>query len=319
MAYRFKPGEPFEKGARRIVRQQADRILALFASSPDPNVAIHQSRRCLKRLRALTRLLAPALGTDWRRHEARWRDLMRELSEARDHRARLDALLRLEQRFGTDAFTGEGARLREALIGSLDMAVPTAGRPAAEPLAQRIGLAMRAMRRRLREPVGLPLVAAGYRDAYRRARRGLGPAFATAGDEEAFHDWRKAVQVHWRHTLLLARAWPEHAAARASGLATLSELIGDDRDLCLLEHFLAQRSDDVDLAPEFRRRIGELIATRHEEMRAAARPIGERLFADRPKCVEESIAVIWRSGETLASLGQAGAKTADLGPAHADR
>mgnify|MGYP000267000312 CR=1 FL=1 len=33
--------------------------------------------------------------------------------------------------------------------------------------------------------------------------------------DEALHEWRKAVQHHWRHLLLLKQAWPEQIGARA--------------------------------------------------------------------------------------------------------
>ena len=64
MAFRFKLAEPFEEGCKRIAREQIERAQCQLKGSGDPVVAVHETRKSLKRLRALLRLIRPALGEE---------------------------------------------------------------------------------------------------------------------------------------------------------------------------------------------------------------------------------------------------------------
>ena len=61
MTYRFKLQEPVADGVRRIGLEQVEIAAAKLASKDDIPAAIHDARRCLKRLRALLRLIRPGL------------------------------------------------------------------------------------------------------------------------------------------------------------------------------------------------------------------------------------------------------------------
>ena len=71
MAYRFKLQEPIAQEVRRVALEQIDIAEEKLASKDDVASAIHDARRCLKRLRALIRLVRPALGEDVYRRESR--------------------------------------------------------------------------------------------------------------------------------------------------------------------------------------------------------------------------------------------------------
>lgn len=64
MPYRFKIDEPVEKGFRRIAREQVDAALQELAAPEVQPKGVHECRKSLKRLRALVRLAASALGDD---------------------------------------------------------------------------------------------------------------------------------------------------------------------------------------------------------------------------------------------------------------
>ena len=70
MTYRFKLQEPIAEGVRRIGLEQIDIAAAKLASKDDIAAAIHDARRCLKRLRALLRLVRPGLAEAAYRREA---------------------------------------------------------------------------------------------------------------------------------------------------------------------------------------------------------------------------------------------------------
>ena len=69
MTYRFKLQEPISEGVRRIGLEQIEIAAAKLASKDDVASCIHDARRCLKRLRALLRLIRPGLAETVYRRE----------------------------------------------------------------------------------------------------------------------------------------------------------------------------------------------------------------------------------------------------------
>src|SRR5687767_12453521 len=102
MTYRFKLQEPIADGVRRIGLEQIDIAAAKLAGKKDdPAVAIHDARRCLKRLRALLRLVRPGVAeTTYRRETDRLVGIGRMLAGARDLHVMQQTLGKLETRFG---------------------------------------------------------------------------------------------------------------------------------------------------------------------------------------------------------------------------
>jgi hypothetical protein len=135
------------------------------------------------------------------------------------------------------------------------------------------------------------LIAPGFRDTYRTARRDLARAFAS-GKSPAFHAWRKNVKRHDYHCRLLRDAWPAMMQAWHLELATLARLLGDEHDLAHLREFLLSRGRAKKDAA-FHAVIG-FIDTRCEELRNEAEPLGRRLFAEKPKEMLHRVSLWWR-------------------------
>src|SRR6478609_6021350 len=124
MAYRFKLQEPIAQEVRRVALEQIDIAEEKLASKDDVASAIHDARRCLKRLRALIRLVRPALGDGvYRRESESVASTGRLLAGVRDvHVMRLTAA-KLESRFGPLP-DGGGKRL-QALLAANAAAIPS--------------------------------------------------------------------------------------------------------------------------------------------------------------------------------------------------
>ena len=84
MSFRLKLNEPLQKCVRRISSEQFDiasRELAAIAIMPD---GVHQTRKVLKRLRALLRLIGPSIGARRQKaHNVQLRDIGRMLAGRR--------------------------------------------------------------------------------------------------------------------------------------------------------------------------------------------------------------------------------------------
>ncbi len=126
MTYRFKLQEPIGKGVARIGLEQIEIAEAKLASKDDISASIHDARRCLKRVRALLRLIQPGLDDGlYRREAARLAGIGKLLSGARDLDVMRQTLSKLESRL--DAMP---AGAPSGWAGSRRTARASAARPA---------------------------------------------------------------------------------------------------------------------------------------------------------------------------------------------
>jgi CHAD domain-containing protein len=289
MAFRFKLGEPFDEGSRRIAVEQIERAQGSLHDKRDQAISVHETRKSLKRLRALLRLIRPAMGEQaFKAENGQLRDIGLSLSGARDRHVLLETVDKLERgaRFGRK---GLAETLRQTIAAANGEGTPLGTRQALGRLAE--------AKKRLADlqisGTGFEVVAPGLERSYRRARRAFSAAYREPSDE-AFHEWRKGAQAHWRQMTLLSRAWPDYLSARAAEARNLSQLLGDDHDLAVLVAFV--HSDAATgLRGEQAALIERAARQRQSELRLTARPYGERLFADAPKRLRQNIGVYWNA------------------------
>lgn len=73
MRYRLEQGEPITEGITRIAVEQVDKALSeLNSPSDDPDQAMHEARKCFKKVRALLRLARDTLGSQVYKVENVW-------------------------------------------------------------------------------------------------------------------------------------------------------------------------------------------------------------------------------------------------------
>ena len=300
MAYRLKLKTTLALEVRRIALEQIDMARSALARHDDRAAAVHDARRSLKRLRAMLRLVRPALGETWFKQSNRQlAGLGQRLSQSRDLDVMGVTLSKLEN--GSGGLAKDVAeRLRRAVARSRSLA-SDAARPASD---RTLGSALQRAEKlfaaeRLR---GLALVhvADGLEQSYRKGRRTFREAYQ-AGSDEAFHSWRKATQAHWRHMQLLGRGWPESIGARAAEAKELSRLLGEDHDLSVLLAF-AQKNGATGLAATDLDALRASCLKGQRQIRDVARLHAERLFADRPRQLTKRILHYWKAAEQLSSL-----------------
>jgi CHAD domain-containing protein len=295
MPYRFKPTQRLDKSFRRVGLEQIDHALARLASKTgDHAVDVHETRKCMKRLRALLRIARPSLGeVAFKRENARFRDIAQLLAATRDRHVLLETLVKLQAACRTDDahLVAALARARTALdADSEQMVVP----PASERKARTalVG-ARRKIERIALSGRGFDTIEGGLRRTYADARKALPEAYRI-GTDAAFHELRKHVQHHWRHMLLLSRVWPAEFAARAAAARELSQALGDDHDLAVLAEFLV-RLPPSRMPRAEARLVAAAARERQQELRARAHLVGNQLLAEEPRDFTRRIAAYWRT------------------------
>jgi len=291
MAFRFKLSEPFDEGSRRVAREQFERAQSQLKTGTDAAVAVHETRKCLKRLRALLRLIRPAIGdTAFRSENAHLREIGVMLSSARDRHVLIETITKLEATSGHD---GLGDPVRKLLTEQNGEQGDDVDAAAMKRALKELDQAQKRCARLRISGRGFAVVGGGLEASYRRARRAFHDSYETQTDE-AFHEWRKGAQQHWRHMVLLSRAWTDCMDARIAEARQLSQLLGDDHDLAILAAFVRSERAAA-IADENVALIEKLARERQARLRAIARPVGDRLFAEGAKALRRRMAAYWEA------------------------
>ena len=312
MAYRFKSDEPFEKALRRIARSQIDQALDELSAVDVLAKGVHESRKSLKRLRALIRLTAPAMGAkNARARNAALRDIGRLLESRREADVCLETLSRLEQTVAPEVRDAL-APLRDGMMAQ-EMARPAPLDPqiAAQARALLIEEAKRFSKVRIKGK-GFEALSRGLEDSYRAGRRALAKATDKPATETV-HELRKTVQWHWRQMSLLSRAWPDEFQARIAAARELSQILGEDHDLAMLE----QSAHGLGLPAAQVADISRICQTRQLALRAIAEPLCRRLLAEPPGAFRRRMAAYWdfsRQPKSAEGTHSQRPKTAETAP-----
>jgi CHAD domain-containing protein len=311
--------EPPQEGLRRMALGQVDLALEMLdgESQAAPEVAVHEVRKAIKRLRALLALLERALG---RKEAARERALLREtanrLAGARDADVMIATLEGLVQRHprrlarrGVRELRSRLERQRlEARQSAFDGAVLATTSATAGPrdglsangalggLGERavIEADLRALRTRIAAwslpPGGTGrALDEGLREIYRAGRTGCRRAGKRKPDPLAFHRWRKHVkELRYAAEALDLRETPKARAGGSARIAKLArradelgELLGEEHDLALLAE-LVRTNRPLRARKRSRKALLGAIARRRTRLRERALREGARLYALPP-------------------------------------
>ncbi len=311
----LRPGEPLGGALQRMALEQLDLALEVLSDGEGPpsEKAVHETRKALKRLRALLRMLEPELDPGaYAREDAALREAGRRLAGARDAEvmlATLDGLVEGNRR----KLSGRGGviRLRAALLAEREAARrDTLGDPAARThvLAELRACRVRVAAWRLPERSQLQLVEAGLMRLYRKGeKRRRRAAAAKRGDLHKLHEWRKRVKdlryvaemlrpldneqrrrsapkgKRARKRVARARkdaAWLARMARRAD---KLGELLGEDHDLAVLAQLIEADAPRARPGRKTSRTLLKLIAKQRAKLRKRALEEGALLYAPSPK------------------------------------
>jgi CHAD domain-containing protein len=301
MAYRFGPGQPISQNAREAGTEQIDRVLAHFSNGGKGN-AVHESRKAIKRLRALLRLIKPGMTkAAFRRDEARLKEIAQLLSGVRDIQAMIETAAKLE---AYDRAVGAGpvgaaikARLEEECAGAEKRlkggAIGRARKLLAEARKAFAGLTL--------EDDDFAVIAKTLESDYRKARRGFAGAYRLGADE-AFHDWRKHVQRHWRQLVLVAPSWSKALRPQVALARDLAEILGEDHDLSVLAERVRADAKQFGPGPQVRAYL-KLCRRRQVELRSLAEPLAARLLAEKPSSLAARLTAYWTTAPRLEGAG----------------
>lgn len=258
---RERPG----RGLQRIALEQIDAVIAQIEDSRlEPDIKVHDCRKCCKFLRALLLLNRQAMGADWKTEDERFRDIARLLSSLRDIHVQATILAEFKGQPAPRAPEGE-AGLREALscMRTARLSVQ------AWPLTAR--------------DVGdiLP----GFSHTYAKCRQARKRA-SKAPSDHRFHRYRKWAKYHRYQVNMLELVNRVEMRKRGQALELLGDVLGNAHDLAELQGKLenAERTDP---------QILDSVAKRKQLLYRQALSLGRKHLGRRPATVAAELARWW--------------------------
>jgi CHAD domain-containing protein len=286
-------------GVRRIVNEQVDQAVAELRGQTDGtrDSEVHEARKRCKRLRALLRLVRDPLGSSvYRRENTAIRDASRLLGPVRDALilvSTLDAAVHDTDGQLDPKTVAQTRRALKAAHGRLRQQMLYRGTMSHQAIAELVAVQQRSHDWPLGD-LDFDALQPGLGRVYGRGRTAMDQAYDDPTPER-FHEWRKRVKYLWHQIELLQPAWPGLLAALAKQTHNLSDLLGDDHDRTVLGEHLRGRPDLI-ADQDVTRVLTAALDEQCQRLRAAARPLGAKLYAETPDRFTARIACYWQSG-----------------------
>lgn len=293
---RLYTGETLGAGLYRVTAVQF-RIASVIVGAEDPAGTVHETRKAVKRLRTLLRLVRPAIPRPiFRRDDSVLSAAARAVGSIRDEWV-MAALLDDLAASVPDA-AAAAMRYREGFL------YRAAGFVADAPAFDRLRTALIDLDDRshawydgtYREGHEIAhsfnAVAPGLHGIYRRARS----AWHSVRSDPTIpllHRWRRRAK-YFRHAVEAFHVIdPPRLSHLEASLTALTDELGNDHDLAVLA---ARIGTDAVIVPETRIAIGAEIEKRRRTLVAAAMESGTSLFGSTPDELCDDLGASWRAG-----------------------
>jgi CHAD domain-containing protein len=296
-SYRLHVGEHVPDGIRRIARGQlVDGHAELaHASRRDLAEAVHETRKRLKRLRALVRLSRDAIGDEaYERENTAFRMAGRRLAGARDAQVLLETLDAIGERFADELPERITADLRAHLRDEHERAQTRLREHEADTTAvlETLTDAVARTPAWTFEDDDFGALSPGLRRIYARGRKRMRAARRDPSPEN-LHEWRKRVKDLWHATQVVREARPKQLKPLSKRAHALADVLGDGHDLHLLRAY-ADTHPQCFASETDRRALLAVVDRRATALCEQALKRGSKLYDDSPKRFTSRIERGWR-------------------------
>ena len=284
MAFELKRKETVPDGIRRIVRERVEKAMEVLDRGSRKSVgdeAVHEARKRFGEVRGALRLVRKELSDKrFERENRSFRDAGRPLSEVRDAKVMVDMLDELAEHHEGQLASGSFKQLRTAFE---ERRREVRKRVLDENHTTRS--IVRDVRESSRRMADLPLahngwtaIVAGLRRTYGQGRNAMEAAIRD-GSNEALHEWRKRTKDLRYAVELLARASVKTMRPMAKSAHHLTDLLGQDHDLSVLQGIVTKELKDVCGGDE-RELLKRVVSQRRADLLKGARKLGQALYAE---------------------------------------
>ncbi|MDQ2944598.1 MAG: CHAD domain-containing protein [Acidobacteriota bacterium] len=248
----------------------------------DLGVAIHESRKSVKKIRSVLRLFRAELGDTYASQNSKRQAAGRKLSGLRDAAVMVEVFDKLNHKYPDELSKRTVDKIRGRLAARKNQAYKEAknGNLLTE-VRTALHACMKSVKRWPLQLDGFPAIAPGIETTFRRARMAM--KYARKHQEpENFHEWRKRVKDHWYQTRLLSNLIGHSIRAQKKNLKKLETWLGDDHNLAVLRQKMIGQPG-----------LESLIDRYQTELRGSALALGERIYGEQPRQFTRRMKHLW--------------------------
>lgn len=293
--YQINNKLPLEEDVKAILASAVGQLNLPEAFRDDPHGAVHDTRKTIKRIRALLKMIRDGTGYSFYFRENRFfRDLSRSISRARDLYVLQETLELVVTQAGVQNDTATAA-LDRLIRDHLEREMEVLSGPGGvfETIPAELDEALKRLDATLRLESTFASIRKGLRRTYRKGRRLLGPLQKSPGMSNT-HEFRKSSRYLQFQMELLVPLYPGMLAGYAASIDSMTEKLGHIRDLQRLQLFLQQSERKTASGASgdlLRRSIQSLAEGGYREVFALA-PL---IYAEKPKHYTSRIRRYWKA------------------------
>jgi CHAD domain-containing protein len=283
MSFELHQREHIEDELTKLVRKQLRSAAHALTTSADSQLgsAVHESRKSVKKVRAVAALLKQAGAKLPRKDRRRLKSAARALSRVRDSAAIIEMFDRVRRRYPKQLREHAYGILRRGLVAARDRSEARAQHDgvvaeAAERLEKTRSSAKKWTSNSIEWPEMISILTVSYgrsRNAMKRAR--------VTGQSATLHRWRKELKTLW-YQLRLVKPLTTGVAPLIADLKRLETELGDDHNLVVLAATLRGCRDLRSMRGDIRQ-IDRLAARMRQPLRRRAFKLGRRVHVRKPE------------------------------------
>jgi len=280
----------------KIVRQQLRNSTHALTTSAGNQLlsAVHESRKSVKKVRAVAALLEHAGAKLPRKDRRRLKSAARALSRVRDSTAIIDTFDRVRRRYPGQLPEHTYEILRRGLVAARDRRQARAQSDGVvAETAERLEKTRKSAKEWTSPSIKWPDMIAIVTDSYRRSRNAMKRARLTR-QSATLHRWRKELKTFW-YQLHLTRPLLTGVGPLIAELSRLETELGDDHNLIVLAATLRGCRDLRSMRAEVRQ-IDRLAARMRQPLRRRAFALGRRLHVRKPEAFTRWLRASFKQG-----------------------
>jgi len=296
MTYRLKEQESIPIGIKRIATEQVAKAIDELSNTDNFGVdeAVHQARKRLKKTRAVVRLVRDRLGKKaYQQENARFRNLGRKLAYLRDAKVQIKTLDNLINQYsGTvdpETFTDLRRELRVDYCREYQRILD-------EGVIVSVENKLKDTKNKIDDwkidSNGWLSLDRSLKRVYKRGYQGLHTAISEPTAEN-LHDWRKRIKYLRYQLCILRPVWAEMIKAWVDSTHDLSDLLGEEHDLAVLQECVWSQPERFD-RDDVLETLTSLCDRRRQELQSAAILLGKRLYVEKPKHFVHRLGNYWQ-------------------------
>lgn len=282
MSFALKPGKSIGRQLKRIARTELGSASERLLQNPRTDDDVHEGRKSIKKVEALTTLLDQIGFAPPRKDVERLRAARRALSRLRDADAIIETFDHVRSRFADRIPEHTAAMIRTHLTRRKSQVIRRA-RAGAGSLV-RTGKTLRMIRRSVKRwaapSIHLSDLPRLLRRSFRASRKTMKRA-RKRGRAPDFHAWRKRVKI-LGYQLRLTERLVSGLSTQIEEFKELQTALGEEHNLVVLRTTLTRDRGLRHIGSEIKR-LRTMSTALQEELRRGALVLGARLHRSSPK------------------------------------